>query len=148
MYGFLRYRVWDVMTRNPVTISHSTPLREVGELLERHGFNALPVVDGQGLLIGLVTKLDFLKAFAFSAESIVPRYEEILSRPAHTVMTREPQTVDASLPLTRVLEELVATRLKSFPVVDGKRLIGIIAREDVMHAVQRAAAGKGPEERS
>ena len=45
--------------------------------------------------------------------------------------------------LTRVLEKMVATRNKSLPVVDphGDRLVGVVAREDVMQALRRAAAG-------
>jgi CBS domain-containing protein len=95
-------------------------------------------------MVGLVTKLDFLKAFVFSTDSMVPHYDEIVARPARAVMTREPETVDSALPLTRVLEQMVATRLRSFPVVDGQRLVGMVSREDVMTAVRRAAEGKGP----
>jgi CBS domain-containing protein len=144
MYEFLRYRVEDVMTVEPLTIGENTTLGEVERLFTKHGFNGLPVVDGEGAMVGLFTKLDFLKAFAFSKDSIVPRYDEIVARPARSVMTREPETVDSALSLTRVLERMVATRMRSFPVVDGKRLLGMVSREDVMTAVRRAAEGKAP----
>ena len=146
MYEFLQYRVEHVMTRKPVVIREDTPLREVGRLFEARGFNGLPVVDGDAMLVGVVTKLDFLKAFSFSPESIVPRYAEILARPARVVMKEDPERVDPAMPLTRVLERMVATRLRSFPVVEGNRLVGVIAREDVMAAVRRAAERKGPAE--
>jgi CBS domain-containing protein len=144
MYEFLRYRVGDVMTTEPLTIREETALSEVEQLFTRHGFNSLPVVDATGTMIGLLTKLDFLKAFAFSMDSMIPRYDEIVARPARSVMTREPDTVDSALPLTRLLERMVATRMRSFPVVDGTRLVGMVSREDVMSAVRRAADGKGP----
>ena len=144
MYEFLRYRVGDVMTAETLTIREETALTEVERLFTKHGFNSLPVVDAAGTMVGLVTKLDFLKAFAFSTDAMVPRYEEIVARPARSVMTREPETVDSALPLTRVLERMVSTRLRSFPVVEGKRLVGMVSREDVMTAVRRAAEGKGP----
>ena len=52
--------------------------------------------------------------------------------------------------LTRVLEKMIATRNKSFPVVDPKdeRLVGVVAREDVMQALRRAGAGERPSGRA
>jgi len=145
MYEFLQYRVAHVMTRKPVVIREDTPLLEVGRIFEARNFNGLPVVDANGMLIGVVTKLDFLKAFSFSPDTMVPRYTEILARPARVIMTQQPDHVDPEMPLTRVLERMVATRLRSFPVVQNNRLVGIVAREDVMGAVRRAAEGNAPE---
>ncbi len=60
-------------------------------------------------------------------------------------MSRELVTVAPDSPLTRVLEELVRTRNKSLPVVDGTQLVGIVAREDVLQALRRAAGGERPQ---
>lgn len=139
MYEFLNYRVSDVMTREVITVGPETPLADVEAIFERHGFNGVPVVDDAGALLGVLTKLDMLRAFAFTPLSIVPHYEEILRLPAQRVMTRNPQTVDPQMPLTRVLEELVRTRYKSLPVVRDGHLEGIVSREDVLGALRRAA---------
>src|SRR6266516_3091936 len=66
MYEFLDYQVADAMTYRPVTVGVGTPLAEVEALFERYDFNSLPVVSWDGILVGVVTKLDFLKAFAFT----------------------------------------------------------------------------------
>ena len=145
MYEFLYYRVRDAMTPNPVTISPSTPLSEVEALFERQQFNALPVVDDTMHLLAIVTKLDILKAFSFTPASIVPHYHEIMQRPINEVMTSNPIVVDPEWPLTRVLERLIQTRNKSFPVVHDGHVVGIIAREDVMRALRRADAGQRPD---
>ena len=92
----------------------------------------------------MLTKLDFLKAFLFTPDSVTPRYEEIIRHSADTVMTRDPLTVDPETPLTRVLQDMVTTRHKSFPVVVAQRLVGVVAREDVGRALRRAAAGQRP----
>ena len=139
-YGFLSCRVSDAMTRDVVTVRPETPLSEVEALFERHAFNGVPVVDEAGVLVGLLTKLDMLRAFAFTPRSIVPHYEEILRWPAQRAMTRDPHTVDPDMPLTRVLEELLRTRYKSLPVVRDGHLEGIVSREDVLAALRRAAA--------
>jgi CBS domain-containing protein len=144
MYEFLDYRVADAMTYRPLAIGPGTPLAEVEALFERHDFNSLPVVSRDGILLGVVTKLDFLQAFAFTRREMVPHYDEIMRRPAESVMTRTPVTVQPDMPLTRLLQLMVDTRYRSFPVAMGALLIGIVARQDVVRALRRAAAGEGP----
>ena len=141
MYEFLGYQVQDVMS-SPLSIAPQATLAEAEQLLEARGFNALPVVTREGQLVGVVTSLDLLKAFRFTEESILPPYDEIMRHTVESVMSRDPATVRPRTPLTRVLEKMVATRDKSFPVVDEGRLVGVVAREDVMQALRRADAGE------
>jgi CBS domain-containing protein len=141
MYEFLDYRVCDAMTVNAVTVKESTTLAEAEALFEEHDFNALPVVDGKRLL-GVVTKLDLLKAFRFTDESMFPPYEQIMARPVSHVMTRDVVTVNPRTPLTRVLEKMVDLRTKSLPVTAGDELVGVIAREDLLRALRRAVSGE------
>ena len=143
MYEFLDYRVEDVMSR-PVTVASDATLAEVERILEERGFNALPVVDAKGRLVGVVTTMDLLKAFTFPEDTILPPYHEIMKRPVASVMSRDPQTVCARTPLTRVLQKIVDSRNKSFPVLDDDRVIGVVSREDVMLALRRADEGKKP----
>jgi CBS domain-containing protein len=143
MYEFLEYQVADAMTYRPLTITRTTPLAEVETLFEQHDFNCLPVCE-EGVLFGIVTKLDVLKAFAFTTRTIVPRYDDIMQQSAETVMTQKPVTVTPDVPLTRVLQLMADTRYRSFPVVVGALLVGVIAREDVLRALRRAAAGERP----
>jgi CBS domain-containing protein len=143
MYEFLEYQVADAMTYHPVTITRAISLAEAEALFEEHDFNCLPVCE-EGALLGIVTKLDVLKAFAFTARGMIPRYEEILQQPAESVMTIRPITVTPDLNLTRVLQLMAETRYRSFPVVVGALLIGMIAREDVLRALARAARGERP----
>ena len=96
--------------------------------------------------MGFVTSLDLLVAFRFTPDAIVPPYDEIMRRPVSSVMVKQPAVVQPRTRLTRVLEKLVDTRNKSFPVVDPKteRLVGVVAREDVMQALRRAGSGERP----
>jgi CBS domain-containing protein len=141
MYEFLDYQVQDVMSR-PVCVRGETTLAEAEALLEKHGWNGVPVVDEAERPVGFVTSLDLLKAFAFSEDTILPPFERVLARPVTEVMSRDLITVCPRTPLTRVLQKLVDSRSKSFPVVDDDRLVGMIAREDVMGALRRAGEGK------
>lgn len=150
MYEFLHATVADYMTRQPVTVSPETTLAEVQGLFEGHGFNGMPVLDGEGTMVGFVTKMDVLRAFTLRPDSIVPHYSEIMARSVEPVMTRAPVTVPPSYPLPRVLQYLVELGFKSMPVMDADRLAGIIAREDVLEALRRtstagnSAADQGP----
>jgi CBS domain-containing protein len=142
MYEFLDYRVCDAMTRDPVTVAPETSLAEAEALLEQHDFNALPVVGPARELLGVVTKLDLLRAFRFTDQHMFPPYEEIMARPVREVMVSEVTTVTPRTPLTRVLETLVRMRTKSLPVVEDGAVVGMIAREDVLQALRRAVAGE------
>src|SRR5262249_50740701 len=129
----------------PTAVGPDATLAEVEKILEQTGFNGLPVVES-GALVGFVTSLDVLAAFRFTPDAILPPYGEIMKRPVSSVMAKRAPGVQPSTRLTRVLEKMVDTRNKSFPVVDpkGDRLVGVIAREDVMQALRRAAAGERP----
>jgi CBS domain-containing protein len=144
MYEFLDFRVADVMTKSPVTVTPDTPIAKAEELLEQHGWNALPVVEDGGRLVGMVTTLDLLKAFRFTEDRLFPPYEEIMGRPVREVMTEKLTTVSPRTPLTRALEKMVRTRNKSIPVALGGELQGILARQDVLNALRRAVAGERP----
>lgn len=144
MYEFLEYRVRDVMTREAVALDPESTLASAADIFDAHDFNALPVVLPDGQLVGVLTKLDWLRGFAFTPQNVVPHYEEIMARPVRAQMTAPAASVSPDLPLTRVLETMIETRNKSLPVVERNRLIGIIAREDVLRALRRAVAGERP----
>jgi CBS domain-containing protein len=144
MYEFLEYRVADAMSYHPVTLAPTATLAEVERAFDEHDYECLPVCNHDGMLLGVVTKLDFLRPFAFARETMLPRYEEIMARPAASVMTEHPITVSPETPLTRVLQLMIETRHKSLPVMLGGLIVGMIARRDVVRALGRAAAGERP----
>lgn len=144
MYEFLDYLVEDVMTAPALTIGPETRLAEAQALFEERGFNALPVVDDTGALLGVVTKLDVLAAFRFTPDHVFPPYDEIMKQAVSGEMAREVYTVCPRTPLTRVLEKLVKEGVKSFPVLDDDRVVGVVSREDVLSALRRASRGERP----
>lgn len=145
MYEFLDYLALDVMN-TPVTLDPQATLAEAERVLESRGFDALPVVDGNGQLLGLVGSLDLLAAFDFPEDTILPRFEEVMQRPVSDVMRRDVLTICPRTPLTRVLSKLVDTRHKSLPVVEDGRVVGIVARADLMLGLRRATSGKPPDQ--
>jgi CBS domain-containing protein len=86
MYGFLACTASQFMTPTVITVERQTTIGQLGALFEQHDFNAFPVMqDGQ--VLGLVTKFDFLRSFAFTSSQMVPHYDDLMSRPVADVMT-------------------------------------------------------------
>lgn len=130
------------MTRKVKTVSRDITVMELNEMFTNDDFNAYPVVDGSQV-IGLVTKFDFLKCFAITLNSIIPNYSELMKRAVSDVMINEFIYVNSTTKLVRVLQLMVAHRLRSIPVLGaGQKLAGIISREDVMRALGDFAASE------
>ena len=144
MYEFIHYQVGDVMTTDVITVDSRKRVHEVEEIFETHDFNGLPVVDDNGKLAGMLTKLDLLKAFVFTKENMIPRYQDILKREIGSLITRTIDAFHPETPLNGVLQRMIETGHKSFPVMEGDRLVGIVAREDILKALHRAAEGNPP----
>ena len=127
------------MTVEVKTVTREVTMRELEALFEKHDFNAFPVVEA-GDVVGLVTKFDFLKAFAFTTGQMVPRYDELMKRTVGDVMTEAVVHVDPETPLTRVLQLMVNLKLCSLPVLGPNRqMLGMISRGDVMRALKQSA---------
>jgi len=136
MYRFLECMAGQYMTRAVTTVTREVDMRELATLFERHDFNSFPVVENDRVL-GIVTKFDFLHAFAFTSGQMVPHYDELMRRQVRDIMTEAVVHVEPSTPLTRVLQLMVGIKSRSFPVMSPeRRLVGMISREDIMRALK------------
>lgn len=127
------------MTRTVTTVRRDLTIREVNDMFERDDFNSYPVQEDEQV-VGIVTKFDLLRCFAFTPSQIVPRYADLMKRTVADVMTSDFIYVRPETRLTRVLQLMVEHRLRSIPVIDGdQKLAGIIAREDILRALAETA---------
>src|SRR5690242_1475886 len=110
MYGFLACTAGQFMTPTVITVERQMTIARLGTLFEEHDFNAFPVVE-DGKVLGLVTKFDFLRTFAFTSSQMVPQYDELMSRRVADLMTEAIVHVDPTLPLTRVLQLMVSLKM-------------------------------------
>ncbi|MDH6257424.1 CBS domain-containing protein [Bradyrhizobium sp. BR13661] len=139
MYKFLEQTVEGYMTRNVKTVQPGQDLFALSEMFEQDDFNSYPVED-DGQVVGIVTKFDILKCFAFTPSQMLPRYHELMGRKVGDVMTPEFIYVSPDTRLTRVLQIMVEHRIRSIIVLDAaQKLVGIIAREDVIAALKATA---------
>jgi CBS domain-containing protein len=143
VYKFLGETVAGYMTRAVRTVTRELTVRELGGMFEQDDFNSYPVEE-DGQLVGVVTKFDLLKCFAFTPNQMVPRYGELMNRTVAEVMIPEFIYVHPDTRLTRVLQLMIEHRIRSIPVLDSDhRLAGIIAREDVTRALVCCAGNEG-----
>ncbi|MHB8460272.1 MAG: DUF190 domain-containing protein [Candidatus Limnocylindrales bacterium] len=139
--------VVDVMTRSVVSIDDAAPVRTaVGLLLDRD-FRALPVVDRDRRVVGLVTNGDLVRRgklgarlellAAMTEESRASVLEHLdAQQTVRDVMSVDPTTIPAGATLAEATHLMADRHLKRVPVVDDDgRLIGILARSDVLRAV-------------
>ena len=144
MYEFLQETVENNMTRNVRSVPPETTVGDLYRLFAVDGFDAYPVTRGD-ILVGIVSRLDTLKVFGLSEDHILPRYKEGMATTIDEIMTSDVVAVEGDTKLQRVLELMVAHRMKSLPVVDRwHHLVGIIAREDVMKAMERCVMRQYP----
>ncbi len=131
----------DVMTREVTTVGPGTTVQEAGTALTTRAVASLPVVDDDGELVGIVSESDLLRDqvpadprshLTRSPVSDAPRPKTVAE-----VMTSPVRTVDARDDLASVSTVLVEGRLRSVPVLAHGRLVGILARRDVLRTLVR-----------
>jgi CBS domain-containing protein len=131
-----RRAVREVMTRAPRTVGPRTGLRALQRLFEAHDFNAFPVVDGQDVLVGVVTKLDFLKMFNPDRRRWIPDLKALWGERVEDIMSRGLIAVAPDDAIATAADLMVQSRLRSLPVVERRgrerRLVGIVSRADLM----------------
>jgi CBS domain-containing protein len=141
MFRFLESSAAQYMTKDVKSVTRQCTMAELEALFAKHDFDALPVLEGDKLL-GIVTKFDFLRVFAFTTGSMLPSYETLMQRRVGEVMTEGVVQVEPAMPLTRVLQLMVNLKLRSFPVVDNGKLVGMISRGDIMRGLKQATHEK------
>lgn len=134
----------DLMTKNAVSVAPSTSVTAALTLLDRHRVKALPVLDGDGRLTGIVTRADLTRQL----RRPTPLWQRLSARlpeafggqPASvaTVMTREVASVPQTMPLTALVPLFTHSGHHHIPVVDAsRRLVGIITQTDLVTGLHR-----------
>jgi CBS-domain-containing membrane protein len=146
--GLPDVKVAEVMRRDVVTVRPDSPVTQVVELLLGKNFTAVPVVDGGGKLVGIVSDSDLLTRGgmkvainlkrAAGADYVRDLHESIEhpDRKLSEVMTSEVVTITPDMALGRAARLMVAKRLKRLPVVDADgKLVGILGRLDILNTI-------------
>ncbi len=151
-------QVKDVMTRNVISVQTSDPVLKAARLMLQNRISGVPVVDKQDALVGVVTEGDFLRRSEIGTQRRRPKWLEFIVGPGrladeyvHTsgrkvedIMTPDPYTVDEDETLEKVVELMERRHVKRVPVVRGGRMVGIVSRANLMHALASLARDVQP----
>jgi CBS domain-containing protein len=156
-------KVNDIMTREVVTVQPDTPVTTVASIFREKSLSGVPVVDDQGIVVGIITEVDLIARHArphFPAyiqflDSVIylesaKRYHEsmrhILATTAAELMTFPVHTVDPEMDVQDLATLMVERRINPVPVVDEEEhLLGIVSHTDLLHMIGQAQV---PDERT
>ncbi|GIV91875.1 DUF190 domain-containing protein [Chloroflexus sp.] len=146
-------RVADVMNHDVISVTADTPVGELVRLLLERGLRAMPVVDAERRVIGIVTDVDLLQRgvsqLPLHLQQLLPGAERaahlaaVAARPerAADVMTPNPTTISATASLTQAALVMTEHDHKRLPVVDeAGRLVGMLSRSDLLQTVANTFA--------
>jgi CBS domain-containing protein len=136
-------RASDIMTSPVVTVRTGTPVKEAAALLAARGFTALPVVDADARLVGIVTEADLMRDRIprdprDRIHTDTPRLPLTAPSTVGAVMSAPVIAMDAGTDLADLADLLLERRLRSVPIVRGATLVGILTRRDLVRVVGRA----------
>ena len=140
-------RARDVMSGDAVTVGEGGSLLEAVKLLINTGVTALPVVDGKGALVGILSEYDVIQhvlegehAFDLQAHleahgALPEAYALALAGPVSSLMTKSALSATEDTRLKDIADLMVKNRLRSVPIVRGSAVVGVVNRVDLVKAL-------------
>lgn len=142
-------RAHHIMTRKVIKVAPDDSIAHAARLMLNNHVSGLPVVDLKGELVGIVTERDLLRRREIGTQRKRPRWLEFILGPGRQaaeyvqtagrrvdeIMTRGVQTVTEDTPLADVVAIMEKHHIKRVPVVNGKKLTGIVSRQNFVRAV-------------
>jgi len=133
--------IHEVMSTPAITVAPKTTVRAALRLLDAHGITAMPVVAPDGELVGVVSEADLVRDAVHpdTRTQMVPiRITEWApARTVGDVMSTYALTVSSDADLADAVDLMTSTVVKSLPVVDKGKVVGVVSRKDVVHVLAR-----------
>jgi CBS domain-containing protein len=126
--------VREAMTPSPTSIQSDASVVDAARLLTSEDVGSLPVVAGEEL-VGMVTDRDLV--LRVLARDLDPHKTSVAD-----ACTQDPEVATSDEPLDAALQRMAAKQVRRLPVVDGGRLVGILAQADVARTSQATETGR------
>ena len=148
-------KVEEIMTRAVVTTRPDAVVHEAARTMAEHRVSGLPVVDGEGRVMGVLSEGDLIlrhkprgrepwwRLFFADGERLARDYQKAMGITVGEVMTRSAICVSPDLPIESAAVLLDQHRVRRLPVVAGGRLVGIVSRGDLVRALAAAPPPAG-----
>ena len=142
-------RAIDVMVRDVVTVRPDTDVAAATKLLAEHDVSALPVLDKDGNLVGVLSEADLIHRTEIGTEKHRPWWLEAVTgattlaeefakshgKKVSEVMTTDVISVTEDTPLSEIAALFERKRIKRVPVVKDGKLVGIVSRSNLIQAL-------------
>jgi len=142
-------QVRDVMTPNVISIADGETILKAASVMLQNRISGLPVIDKDGELVGIVTEGDFLRRGELGTQRRRPKWLEFIVGPGRLaeeyvhsagrkvdeIMTTDPVTASEGDTLETVVDLMERRHVKRLPVVKDGRVVGIVSRANLMHAL-------------
>jgi len=144
-------RAHQIMTRAVVTVTPDSTILEAADIMLKHHVSGLPVVDAAGKLVGIVSEGDFIRRSEIGTQRKRSRWLKFLmgtdatqyvrehGRKVSEVMTRDPLSIAEEATLEGIVNAMEANGIKRMPVMRDGKLVGIVSRANLLHAVASLA---------
>jgi len=139
----------DVMVRDVVTVRPDTEVADAVKLLAEHDVSALPVVDGEGNLLGILSEADLIHRVEIGTEKHRPWWLEAVTgasklaeefakshgKKVGEIMTTDVVSVSEDTSLSEIATLFERKRIKRVPVVKDGKLVGVVSQSNLIQAL-------------
>ena len=144
----------DIMTVDVITATPEMSVRDAAALMLDRGISALPVLDRDIRLVGIISEGDLVRrtetgtdpkvswwlSLFTSTPTLQERFLKSHGRQVGDVMTRDPIAVRPDAPVAEIAATLERNRIKRVPVVENGKVLGVVSRANLLHALASAEA--------
>lgn len=144
----------EIMTTEVITVQEDTPIREIAERMTENRVSGMPVLNGEGMVVGVVTENDLVDRakkvhiptmisifdsviYLESDDKIKEEIKKMSGATAGDICSRQPVTVNEDTPLDEVATIMAEKKIHTLPVVAGDRLVGVIGKSDIIRTLAR-----------
>lgn len=134
-------KVSQIMSRPVITVTPDTPIKEAAKQLAEHHISAMPVVDSNDELVGIVSEADLLPLSMRPdpRSQATPQAASAGSEPATVaeIMTRRVVVLPDDSEVSQAARIMIESDVKRVPIVKGRHVVGIVSRSDLIKVIAR-----------
>jgi CBS-domain-containing membrane protein len=142
----------DIMTTQIHTVHRDTEIKTLAKMFVEHNVNAMPVVDEAGGLVGIVSQTDLVEQdkplhiptvislfdwvlYLESPKKFTEEVRKVTARRVGEICSQDVVTCSPDTPVSSVASLMVDHKAHLVPVLDGGRMVGVVARLDIIRSM-------------
>lgn len=142
----------DIMTTNIYKVHEDTGLKELAQLFVEHNVNAMPVVDTEGHLVGMISQTDLVEQdkplhiptvislfdwviYLESPKRFAEEVDKVTARKVGEICSRDVITCGPETSVSEIADLMVENKAHLVPVLEDGQLVGVVARLDIIRSM-------------